>query len=92
MMEWGRGWGGRGFGLCLTITILIHHFVLLFSILSQKEKLLCQKKKQYAVKLHDFYSYFMSNKIYPSIYFMSNKIYPSIPIIWFYKRKLHYFE
>ena len=61
MIEWGRG---GDFGLCLTITILIHHFVLLFIILSQKEKLLCQRKKQYSVKLHDFYSYFMSNKIY----------------------------
>ena len=61
MIEWGRG---GDFGLCLTITILIHDFLLLFIILSQKEKLLCQKKKQYSVKLHDFYSYFMSNKIY----------------------------
>ena len=44
----------------LLFDVLIHHFVLYFSILSQKKNL-CQKEKQYSFKLHDYCSYFMSD-------------------------------
>ena len=36
------------------LTILIHHFVLLEYPQSKRE-ILCQKEKQYSVKLHDFF-------------------------------------
>ena len=41
------------------LTILLHHFVLFFSILSQKEKFLGQNEQQCSVKLHDFFMDFM---------------------------------
>ena len=37
------------------LTILIHHSVLFFSILSQKEKFYVKRKKQFSVKLHDLF-------------------------------------
>ena len=37
------------------VTILIHHSVLFFSILSQKEKFSVKRKKEFSVKLHDFF-------------------------------------
>ena len=44
------------------LTILIHHSVLFFSILSQKEKFSVKRKKEFSVKLHDFFfSHFMSD-------------------------------
>ena len=41
------------------LTILIHHFALFFSILSQKEKFLGQNEKQCSVNLYDFFMDFM---------------------------------
>ena len=40
------------------LTILIHHFVLFFSISSQKNKFYVKKEKQFSVKLHDFFFVF----------------------------------
>ena len=39
------------------LIILIHHFLLFFSIFIQKKK--CQKEKQYSVKLHDFFMFYV---------------------------------
>ena len=39
------------------LIILIHHFMLFFSIFIQKKK--CQKEKQYSVKLHDFFMFYV---------------------------------
>ena len=41
--------------LFYALTILILHFVLFFSILSQKNEIFCQKERQCSVKLHDFF-------------------------------------
>ena len=43
------------------LTILIHYFVLLFSILSQKKKFYVKRKKNTQSSCMIFFSYFMSN-------------------------------
>ena len=47
--------------LFAVLNLLIHRFVLFFSILSQKEKFFV-KRKNYLVKLHYFFLYFMSDR------------------------------
>ena len=36
-------------------------FCIILQYLQSKKETLCQKEKQYSVRLHDFFSYFMSN-------------------------------
>ena len=56
------------------LTILIHHFVLLEYPQSKRE-ILCQKEKQYSVKLHDFFFFCILCRM--NIYFKRLIIYQS---------------
>ena len=55
---------GKNVLLSDVLTILIHHFVLFFSILSQKKEILGQKQKQYSVKLLDCFCILCRMDIY----------------------------
>ena len=56
------------------LNMLIHHFVLFFNILSQKKKFSVQRKKQFSVKLHDFFPHILCRM---DIYFKRLFIYQS---------------
>ena len=71
------------------LTILIHHSVLFFSILSQKEKFSVKRKKEFSVKLHDFFFHILCRM---DIYFRRLIVYQSrITMIMRTRNLLHYY-
>ena len=72
------------------LTILIHHSVLFFSILSQKEKFSVKRKKEFSVKLHDFFFFHILCRM--DIYFRRLIVYQSrITMIMRTRNLLHYY-